>query len=479
MNNSKLVVVLKQLPIRSLTKFKEYAHSPFFNKHKPTKKLIDHIIKNISSSKVINLQKKAVFSKVFTGLDYDEIKLNYISSKALDLLNNFLSYRAFEKNEFQQTYYALKASHSLAVKKQEDSHIRKHQLLQQHYPFENAELYYEKFMFYSVLNQIHLDKKRRIYDENLQLQNNELDHFYFAQKLKIACDMLNRNIVTQSNYNASFIEDLVKITSKGLNLKKHPIIHIYFQILKTLRDQDKKDYQILKNLIDKYGELFLPEELLLIFDYAENYCIRKINNGQTSFYHEFLNIYKQKLNRKLLFINGYLSEGDYKNIVTSGIRIKDFKWTEAFIHQNKNKLKPEVRENAFNYNLSVYYYATKQYTKALRLLMTISITDISYGVGAKTIQLQSYYELEEFEPLINLLDTFRLYVMRHKTQSDYRKKANLNMLRIVKKVAKLREKSTFISQNQYNKELVKLKSIFSETTPLSNSDWIREVIEQL
>ena len=165
--------------------------------------------------------------------------------------------------------------------------------------------------------------------------------------------------------------------------------------------------------------------------------------------------------------------------MTSGIRIKDFKWTEAFIHQNKNKLKPEVRENAFNYNLSVYYYATKQYTKALRLLMTISITDISYGVGAKTIQLQSYYELEEFEPLINLLDTFRLYVMRHKTQSDYRKKANLNMLRIVKKVAKLREKSTFISQNQYNKELVKLKSIFSETTPLSNSDWIREVIEQL
>ncbi|MDC0231132.1 hypothetical protein OAK19_04135 [Aureispira] len=78
-----------------------------------------------------------------------------------------------------------------------------------------------------------------------------------------------------------------------------------------------------------------------------------------------------------------------------------------------------------------------------------------------------------------MIDTFRLYVMRHKTQSDYRKKANLNMLRIVKKVAKLREKSTFISQNQYNKELVKLKTAFSGTTPLSNSDWINEVIDEL
>ena len=479
MNNSKLATVLSKLSVRSRTKFKEYVHSPFFNKHKPTQKLIDHILLNIVATKVPNLQKKAVFRKVFPDLAYDEIKLNYISSKALDLLNNYLSYREFEENEFRQTYHALKSSHSLEVKKQEDSHIRKHKLLQQHYPFQNVGLYYEKFMFYGLLNQIHLDKKRRIYDENLQLQNNELDHFYFAQKLKIACDMLSRNIVIQADYQATFIEDLVKLSAMGLDLKKHPSIHIYFQILKTLKDQDEKDYHVLKNLINEYAEVFLPKELLLIFDYAENYCIRKINNGQTSFYYEFLNIYKQKLNRKLLFINGYLSEGDYKNIVTSGIRIKDFEWTETFIHQNKSKLKPEVRENAFNYNLSVYYYATQQYTRALRLLMTISFRDISYGVGAKTIQLQSYYELQEFEPLINLIDTFRLYVMRHKTQSDYRKKATLNMLRIVKKVAKLREKSTFISQNQYNKELIKLKSIFSDTTPLSNSDWIREVIEEL
>ena len=41
------------------------------------------------------------------------------------------------------------------------------------------------------------------------------------------------------------------------------------------------------------------------------------------------------------------------------------------------------------------------------------------------------------------------------------------------------EKSTFISQNQYNKELIKLKIIFSDTVPISNSDWIREVIEEL
>lgn len=63
--------------------------------------------------------------------------------------------------------------------------------------------------------------------------------------------------------------------------------------------------------------------------------------------------------------------------------------------------------------------------------------------------------------------------------SDYRKKANLNRLRIVKKVAKLKEKSTFMTQKQFEKEQTKLHVLYTELSPLSNSDWIKEIIEQL
>ena len=147
-----------------------------------------------------------------------------------------------------------------------------------------------------------------------------------------------------------------------------------------------------------------------------------------------MNIYKFKLEQELLFIDGFIPESDYKNIVTAGVRTKEFGWTADVIHQNKSKLKADIRENAFKYNLSVLYFAQNKYEAALQLLMEISFRDIAYGVGAKTIQMQIYFALEEYEALINLIDTFRLYVGRHKTQSDYRKKATLNMLRIVKKI---------------------------------------------
>ena len=53
------------------------------------------------------------------------------------------------------------------------------------------------------------------------------------------------------------------------------------------------------------------------------------------------------------------------------------------------------------------------------------------------------------------------------------------MLKIVKKVAKLKEKSTFISKKQFDKEQDKLKDLYSKTSPLSNADWIKEIILEL
>lgn len=480
MNNSKLLEILRKLPSRRQHKFQEYVESPFFNKHQPTIRLLEFLMEYAPNFDLEKLDKKALFKRIYPNKKISTTQFNYVVSKLLDLLSNFLGYEEYETQAFQKKYNALKAVHQLGVSKQAASHSRQHALLQEQYPFQTIDFYYEKYRYHTMLNQIHLDKKQRLYDEHLQWQNNQLDYFYLAKKLKIACDMLSRNIVVQANYEAHYINDLLAwLEADSFDLSAHPLIHVYYQILKTLQNSTDAAYQELKELIETYSKLFLPEELLLLYDYAENFCIRKINNGITRYYKAFLSIYKQKLEKQLLLEDGYLPESDYKNIVTAGVRIKDYEWTEAFIHQNKKKLRPEVQENAFNYNLAVFYYATQQYSAALELLMTILFTDISYGVGAKTIQLQIYYELQEMEPLINLIDTFRLYVMRHKTQSDYRKKANLNMLRIVKKVAKLKEKSTFMTQKQFEKEQTKLQVLYRELSPLSNSDWIKEIIEQL
>ena len=477
MPDSKVFLLLNSFNSGQLRKFSEFVSSPFFNKHPQLIQLAHLLIDNIRKQKnAANRSNKSING--LEALSDDAQQLSYLNAKLLLLVYEFLAYEAYDKNKLRKHSYCLWQLRSYSLDTHEKGQIKKYQLERSKNNYASTESYYEDYFFYKTLDKLHLDKNVRMYDENLQKQNDALDIFYLCEKLKIICDMLNRNIVIKANYIPTFIQPIEKIIqSTDFSGQKLPLLQVYYQIYTMLRFDDDNAYQQLINLSQAYVALFLPEELLLMMDYAENYCIRKINNGATSFYEEFLSIIKFKLAHHLLFKDGFIPESDYKNIVTVGVRTKDYTWTAEFMHQYQKNLRPEIRENAFKYNMAVLYFAQKKYEDALQLLMEISFRDISYGVGAKTIQMQIYFALKEYEALINLIDTFRLYVGRHKTQSDYRKKANLNMLRIVKKIVKLKEKSTFLGKHKYHNQLEDIKHLCKTLSPVSNSGWIQDILD--
>ncbi|MEM8909184.1 MAG: hypothetical protein AAGD05_15165, partial [Bacteroidota bacterium] len=44
MKNTKLIALLQKLSTRERSRFSEYVHSPFFNKHKKVKQLCDYLL---------------------------------------------------------------------------------------------------------------------------------------------------------------------------------------------------------------------------------------------------------------------------------------------------------------------------------------------------------------------------------------------------------------------------------------------------
>ena len=154
--------------------------------------------------------------------------------------------------------------------------------------------------------------------------------------------------------------------------------------------EDASHYFALKVNLEQNLNRFPIKELLEIYSYLLNYCIRSINKGQLEFYQETLDLYQILLKEKIIFKNNYLIQWHYKNIITVGVRLKAFEWTENFIHQYKKYLPPHERENAYAYNLAVFYYSTQQYKAALQLIYDVKFVDVTYYVGVKTIQLKSY-----------------------------------------------------------------------------------------
>ena len=142
-------------------------------------------------------------------------------------------------------------------------------------------------------------------------------------------------------------------------------------------------------------------------------------------------------------------------------------------------LPPKLRENAYVYNLANFYYTTKAYKKSLQLLHEVKFIDTSYHLGAKIIQLKSYYELNETEAFYALNDAFKIYLMRSKDLSTYRKQANMNLLRFAVRIFKLKEEQEYIHQSAFLRKYKRIEEQLNKMENVANLKWLKGCLEKV
>jgi hypothetical protein len=104
-------------------------------------------------------------------------------------------------------------------------------------------------------------------------------------------------------------------------------------------------------------------------------------------------------------------------------------------------------------------------------LNQVEYEDITYNLNSKTLLMASYYELDEMEALISLLDTFRVYLGRNKKIPVVRRKHYMNTISIVKRLARL------IPGEQ--KEVEKLIKEVESTQGVVSKNWLLEKLTAL
>lgn len=480
MERSKLILTLKKCSKTELFQFKEWLDSSFHNNSSQALRLYRFILKTVPKFEAKKLSKEKAFQVLFKGENYKEAKINYVISLLTRQLFDFLSYKNYQNSGslaqiclmdelLNRDLDHLMLQEGRRLKKQKEQSMLKH-----------SSSFFENYLYYKQLDEHFIRRPKRIYDENLQLKNDNLDLFYVTTKLRIACDMTNRNTVIQANYNCRDLEHILDLSQNQTEIyHQHPAITVYYQALKTIEGKQLEDYQLLKTLLAEHLNVFPKDDLTTLYDYILNFCIQQINKGNTSFYSEILEVYQFLLANKINFQNGYLQEWDYKNIITVGTRLNELEWTERFIHDYKKNLPPNVRENAYIYNLANFYYSTKAYKKSLQLLHEVKFMDTSYHLGAKTIQLKSYYELGESEPFFALTDAFKIYLMRNKGLSTYWKQANLNMVKFAVRIFKLKEEQDYIAASVFKDKHQRIMDRVSKTEHLANTKWLLKCLNEI
>jgi hypothetical protein len=478
MKNSKLIDALKQLNVREQSKYKDLVYSPFFNKNKKVQKLVDYCLRYSPDFEAKAFHKKKAFEVVFDDqIAYNEYQINNIISDALRLLYLYLAQQQIMNHEeiWRTTQHEVLLNRRM-VKHLPAVERRLSQLLEQK-KAAGYSYFHHNYLLESRLDRSRLLQDGRTYNPHLQHANNTLDQLYWNNKLRIACDMASRNKVINAAYECYFLDTLTAIYQSSPEiLEQHPAIQLYYQALQTIQTEQEQDYQKLRELLVSYSASIPVEERYDLYDYAQNYCVKKINSGQTEYYAQILDLYKEMLERDVLLRNGYLTQWSYINILTAGLRLPDFEWTEWFIHNYKKQLQPDVRENVFTYSLASLYFEQDDYHRALLSLQGVVFSDIFYHLSAKIIQLKSYFELEEHEAFLSLLEASKKFLSRNRQLSSYQVQSNSSFFRIVGKLHKLYMQKNILTPDKIQFQLQSIQSELFNTQAIANKGWLRQKV---
>lgn len=481
MKNNILFSLLKSMNKKELNKLGQFVHSVYHNQNPNVIALVDYFVKIFPEANTKLLKPDLVYQIVYDSTSFNKAKLNSLYFETSKLVERFFIQTKLENNEALKQELLLSALLGKRLDKIFEKRLKKTQQAHSQTPIRDRQYFYQQYLLEQQADLFERKKRKMVSNPLLQNKVDQLDLFYLLSKLRESCEMMNRQNILSIQYEMRLLtEVLAHIEAEKAYYQNFPSVMIYYQVLLMLKDFDEeRHYYALKKLLSTDNIVLQRIEVREIFQYAQNYCIKKVNSGKDIFMGELLGWFKRALGLELLTIDGYLLEWDYKNIVTVGLRLKEYDWTKEFIHQYKDELRKEVQENAFHYNLATYYYGMGDYEKAVATMLAVELTDVVYYLGSKSLLLKIYYETNESEALYALLEAFRIYLLRNKVLSKYQRSIYQNLIRFTKRAYKIKQEQDFQTTEHINYLVEQLKMDIETHSNIANKAWLVKKIQDL
>lgn len=475
MRNSKLYSILEHFDKYEQNHCRKYISSPYFNKDKTLLNLFNYLTSDIDKHKSNGhakneLSKEKVWSKLKTGREYDDVRFRKYCSDLLKLVEGFLAQKVFEEKELSKANLLMEAVKRKKLVKLYKSTLRTARRLSDQLPYRSAPFYYHQYEIennYYRLTQFEIKRSDKSNEEEI---SRNLDYFYLAEKLRLYCSVLSRQNVSSHTYELAFADKIIALVEQN-NFDDIPPIAIYYQIFLVQTNSSEEHYFKFKELLEKYVLLFPPNEGYIIYTYALNYCIHKVNKGNQKFSEELFSIYRTGIENEILLEDGNLSPWHFQNIIMSALRLGKYEWAKQFVEDYQQKLPESFRENAYTYSLAQVYFYQKKHDKVIQLLQEVEYEDVSYNLRSKAMLIATYYETDELEPLYSLFESFRAYLNRHKDIPPQRRNNYSNLIKFTKKLTKMLPRD--------KKSLEKLKQEIRSTKNIASKGWLIEKIAEL
>lgn len=481
MKQSKLVKAISELSAWELRHLADFVHSPFFNKHERLTLLLDLVIASAPEFGQADLDRYRVYTLVFQNGPFDEQKFKDLLSLGMKTFKSFLSFYRLRQDEYTQGMALLEM---LEARKWEGEFNKTRLALEQVIAEKDGQLQ-EKELRHLRLQELYINflgaSKDRKADDTVGIASDHLDTYYLLYRLKLAVEMANRRNVVGQEFDLGMLRPILDyLLANPEKVEKNQGVRIYLLLYRLLSQGDAEEpFEELSSILQGGIAAFHIVERREIYGYAINFCIQQINRGKNQYLAGMLDLYQQALADETLLNEGWLSQWDYKNIVSAGLKAGRYEWCEEFIETYKSKVEPGSRDNAFTYNLASLRFEQGDYSQALKLLQHVEFSDVFYHLGSKVILLKSYYELADVEALMHLCETFRMYLKRNTGLSKYHQTTNMNLIALTRKLADLQSRWPDLGKKEREMQLEKMRAAIAEKGNVAQKGWLVGKLEGL
>jgi hypothetical protein len=467
MYNSKLLDLLRTFSSRDLRRFDAFLRSPYFNRDEDLIALFSHLRSLSPKFPERKLGQETVWQAVFPGQAYLEKTMAYHMNHLQKLGEQFLAWEGMQDRPIELARETLSACENRGLNKHAHLALKRLNKQIEAYPYRTEE--YHRLQYERTGVEIVGQSRRQVrtYDRHLADHVRHLDQYYLAARLRLTCELVNRQSILSQSYDVRQVEALLNYLAAMQEGEAVPAVAIYHCILLLLtQGEDEQHFVRLKELLADHLDQIPDEERNEIYSYAQNYCIRKVRQGHPRYLQELFALYQSGLQNGFFLENGQLSPWKYKNIASVGLRVKEYDWVEAFIGEYREMLPPEFRETAYAYNLAFLRYQRGELKQALRHLLEVEFNDVFYSLDTRKMMLMIYFEQRSEEPMLSLIAAFRTYLRRNKLISEQNRQAYRNFVDLVFQ----------LYRSDGSKQ--EMKQRIRETQPLVEESWLLEMAER-
>jgi len=477
MKERKILAALSALNIYEINSFGKYIRSPYFNVNKQIVTYFEILDKLIKEEKSLDISNEFIWKAVFSDESYNNQKLLKLNSDMVKLLEDFIAQKEFDGMLSLKSNLKIAGANKRNMEKLYNGILGEIERLEKLEMNQSADFYLIKYQIEKNIFSLKTENEKKnekfeiVAELNINKISDNLDYFYISEKLRHYCNLLSWKKMYQLDIEMKNMDNILLLAQME-PYASIPPVSLYYKMYRTYVESDNvNNYFELRELIKKNIHLFPVDEQRDIYSTAISYCINKVNKGDLDFQKETFLIYKETIDNNIVLQDKIITQTAFRNIVFFALRVEEYEWAENFINDFAQCVDEKYRDNAVEFSLARLEFYRKNYGKVLEHLYKVSYEDVWYNINAKTLQIASYYELDEYDALESLLQAFKMYIRREKSLSIERKQHYIHLIKFTNALMKINPKEQL--------KVVKLKDEIQSTHGVVSKPWLLEKVEQM